>query len=175
MRGSDEGFPLNWRGHFSRLADRLEQKRANLAKMRFGIAIGRTQRGVFRRIASRGVVVMANITAGVADDVQAVMVMMSLTLGNQRVQPLAQQGNARVSREQKPAQEPVTRGPHSDRGGLSGGRVFETSLFCSGVPSLATEINCKTSPASVAGDAYSRPASNKKPPAEPGADDQIDR
>jgi hypothetical protein len=84
VRCSDERLPLDRRGNFRRLADRLEQKLADFAQVQIRVAVDRRQRGLGRRavlLTIMGIMMVALTIARVSGNIDPMMVMV-LTLRN---------------------------------------------------------------------------------------------
>lgn len=123
LRFRNKRLRLNRGRQFDRLRDRKHDERANLAEMT--VCIRFAQRGTYIigaiRAARVGVMMtgvmlgVMLVMANVANDIDAV-VMMVLTLGQQRVQTVANERNAGVSRQHDITQKLAMLGPHGAEG-----------------------------------------------------------
>ena len=92
----------------------MKQERADFAEVRISVHVARGQFRVFRTVAMSGVAVVIRVVrigTRVADDVKPVVVMV-ITVRQQRVEPVANKRNAGVARQQNIAQELAVLGPH---------------------------------------------------------------
>ena len=119
LRSRNKRLRLNRGRQFDRLRDRKHDERAYLAEMT--VRVGFAQRGTYIigaiRAARVGVMMIGVVLvmATVANDIDAV-VMMVLTLGQQRVQTVANERNAGVSRQHDITQKLAMLGPHGAEG-----------------------------------------------------------